>query len=84
LKKIPKIKTPPKQPSQPLRPADPESRPRGARLPQNQVKLRRQASNGQYSITIPAGVAKALRCEGGEVFEVFIERGGIVLHLLSR
>jgi len=64
--------------------AAPDSRPRGTRLPQNQVKLRRQASNGQYSITIPAGVAKALRCEGGEVFEVFIEKGGIVLHLLSR
>jgi len=31
-----------------------------------------------------AGVAKALRCEGGEVFEVFIEKGGIVLRLLSR
>jgi len=50
----------------------------------NQVKLRRQASNGPYSITLPAGVAKALRCEGGEVFEVFIERGDIVLHRLSR
>ena len=84
MKKTTRKKPPPKPPSQPLQPADPESRPRGARLPQNQVKLRRQASNGQYSITIPAGVAKALRCEGGEVFEVFIEKGGIVLHLLSR
>ena len=74
----------PNRASQPLQPADPEHRSRGIRLPQNQVKLRRQASNGQYSITIPAGVAKALRCGGGEVFEVFIEGGSIVLHLLSR
>ena len=54
-------------------------RPRGARLSQNQVKLRRQQSNGQYSITIPSGVARALYCEGGEVFEVFIEQDAIVL-----
>jgi len=58
--------------------------PRGARLAQNQVKLRRQKSNGQYSMTIPAGVAKALRCEGGEVFEVFIERGDIILRMVER
>ena len=61
MKKATRKKPPPRQPSQPLQAADPDSRPRGARLPQNQVKLRRQASNGQYSITIPAGVAKALR-----------------------
>ena len=84
MKKALQKKPPPKPPSQPLQPADPDSRPRGARLPQNQVKLRRQASNGQYSLTLPAGVAKALHCEGGEVFEVFIERGGIVLRRLSR
>jgi len=84
LKKASKKKPPPQQPSQPLQASAPDSRPRGTRLPQNQVKLRRQASNGQYSITIPAGVAKALRCEGGEVFEVFIEKGDIVLRLLSR
>ena len=84
MKKAPRKKPAPKQSSQPLQPATPDSRPRGARLPQNQVKLRRQASNGQYSITIPAGVAKAMRCEGGEVFEVFIEKGDIVLRLLSR
>ena len=58
---------------------DPAHRPRGARLSQNQVKLRRQQSNGQYSITIPSGVARALHCEGGEVFEVFIEQDAIVL-----
>ena len=63
---------------------DPSHRPRGARLSQNQVKLRRQESNGQYSITVPAGVAKALHCEGGEVFEVFIEQGDIVLQRLVR
>ena len=57
---------------------------RGSRLPQNQVKLRRQKTNGQYIITVPAGIAKALRCEGGEVFEVFIERGEIVLRLMER
>ena len=84
MKKATRKKPSPKPPPQPLQPADPDSRPRGARLPQNQVKLRRQASNGQYSITIPAGVAKALRCEGGEVFEVFIEKGDIVLRRLSR
>jgi len=84
MKKELKKKPPPKPPSQPLQPAASASHPRGARLPQNQVKLRRQASNGQYSLTIPAGVAKALRCEGGEVFEVFIEKGDIVLRLLSR
>ena len=70
--------------AQPLQPADPAHRPRGRRLPQNQIKLRRQASNGQYSLTLPAGVAKALHCEGGEVFEVFIEQGAIVLRLRSR
>ena len=84
MKKPTRKNPPPKPPSQPLQPADPDSRPRGIRLPQNQVKLRRQASNGQYSLTIPAGVAKALRCEGGEVFEVFIEKGDIVLRLHSR
>ena len=63
---------------------DPADRPRGVRLSQNQVKLRRQESNGQYSITVPAGVAKALHCEGGEVFEVFIEQGAIVLRRLVR
>ena len=63
---------------------DPAHRPRGVRLSQNQVKLRRQKSNGQYSITVPAGVAKAQHCEGGEVFEVFIEHGAIVLRRLAR
>ncbi len=80
--KSPRQHLPP--PAAPLQPADPVHRPRGRRLPQNQIKLRRQASNGQYSLTLPAGVAKALHCEGGEVFEVFIEQGAIVLRLRSR
>jgi len=70
--------------NKPFQTQDGESPPRGARLGQNQVKLRRQKSNGQYSMTIPAGVAKALRCEGGEVFEVFIERGDILLRMVQR
>jgi hypothetical protein len=49
MKKATRQKLPTKPPSQPLQPAAPDSRPRGIRLPQNQVKLRRQASNGQYS-----------------------------------
>ena len=63
---------------------EPAHRPRGTRLSQNQVRLRRQSSNGQYSITIPAGVARALRCDGGEVFEVFIEQGDILLRRIER
>lgn len=38
-------------------------------------------SGYQVSIAIPAGVTKAFCCEGGEVLEVFIERGDIVLRL---
>ena len=57
---------------------------RGKRLEQNQVRLRRQKANRQYTITIPAGVAKSLRCEAGEVFEVFIERGDIILRMIER
>ena len=68
-------------PATPFQKQDQEFPARGSRLPQNQVKLRRQKSNGQYSITIPSGVARALRCEGGEVFEVFIERGDIILRI---
>ena len=66
-----------------LREPNPNRAP-ASRLPQNQIKLRRQASNGQYTLTLPAGVAKALHCEGGEVFEVFIEQGAIVLRLWGR
>ena len=71
-------------PENPFEKEGAEPPPRGSRLPQNQVKLRRQKSNGQYVITIPSGVARALRCEGGEVFEVFIERGDIILRRIER
>lgn len=54
---------------------------RGRRHTQNLVVLRRQRSNGQYSLTIPSGVAKALRLERGDKFLVFIDRGDIVLRL---
>ena len=63
----------------PFRRKDQKQPARGSRLPQNQVKLRCQKSTGQYSITVPSGVAKALGCEGGEVFQAFIERGDIIL-----
>lgn len=54
---------------------------RGARLKQNLVRLRRQKTNGQYTVTIPQGVAKSLRLEGGEVLQVFIDKGDIVLRV---
>lgn len=54
---------------------------RGRRHAQNLVVLRRQRSNGQFSLTIPSGVAKALRLDGGDKFQVFIDRGDIVLRL---
>ncbi len=57
---------------------------RGKRLSQNRVVLRHQNSNGQFSITIPSGVAKALRLQGGDNIEIFIERGDIVLRPISR
>ncbi len=57
---------------------------RGKRLSQNVVVLRQQRSNGQFSITIPSGVAKAVRLQGGDNIEIFIERGDIVLRPISR
>ncbi|MEW6237826.1 MAG: AbrB/MazE/SpoVT family DNA-binding domain-containing protein [Candidatus Omnitrophota bacterium] len=57
---------------------------RGKRLLQNLLVLRQQRSNGQFSITIPCGVAKALRLQGGDYLEVFIERGDIVLRPIRR
>ena len=68
----------------PFEAGGPRPEKRGARLEQNQVRLRKQKSNGQYTITVPSGVAKALRCDGGEVFEVFVERGDIVLRMVTR
>ena len=54
---------------------------RGARLKENSVRLRRQKTNGQYTVTIPQGVAKSLALEGGEVLQVFIDKGDIVLRV---
>ena len=56
---------------------------RGKRLPQNQVVLRRQRSNGQFTVTIPSGVANALRLQGGDNLQVFIDRSDIVLRVVS-
>ena len=54
---------------------------RKPRLPENLVRAQKQDSNGQYKITIPRGLAKSMRLEGGEVFEVFIERGDLVFRV---
>ena len=54
---------------------------RRPRLGVNLVRIQYQKSNGQYKITLPRGVAKSLHLLGGEVFEVFVERGDIVLRL---
>ena len=47
----------------------------------NLVRVQFQKSNGQYKITLPRGLAKSLRLQGGEIFEAFLERGDIVLRL---
>ena len=54
---------------------------RKPRLGENLVRLQRQRSNGQFKITLPRGLAKSLRLQGGEIFEVFLERGDLVLRL---
>ncbi|MBL1214695.1 MAG: hypothetical protein HND52_15165 [Ignavibacteriae bacterium] len=51
------------------------------RLPDNLVRLQFQKSNGQFKITIPRGLAKSLRLGGGDILEVFIERGDLVLRV---
>ncbi len=51
------------------------------RLPDNLVRLQLQKSNGQFKITIPRGLAKSLRLNCGDVLEVFIERGDLVLRI---
>ena len=56
---------------------------RTPRLGDNLVRVQRQKSNGQYKITIPRGLARSLRLSGGEVLEVFIERGDLVLRLMG-
>jgi ABC-type lipoprotein release transport system permease subunit len=54
---------------------------RRPRLPDNLVRIQFQKSNGQFKITIPRGLAKSLRLNGGDVLEVFIERGDLVLRV---
>ena len=51
------------------------------RLPDNLVRVQFQKSNGQFKITVPRGLAKSLRLSGGDVLEVFIERGDLVLRV---
>jgi len=51
------------------------------RLPDNLVRVQFQKTNGQFKITIPRGLAKSLRLSGGDVLEVFIERGDLVLRV---
>ena len=51
------------------------------RLPDNLVRIQFQKSNGQFKITVPRGLAKNLRLSGGDVLEVFIERGDLVLRV---
>ena len=51
------------------------------RLPDNLVRLQLQKSNGQFKLTIPRGLAKSLRLSVGDVLEVFIERGDLVLRV---
>ena len=48
------------------------------RLPENLVIIQLQKSNGQFKITIPRGLAKSLRLNGGDIMEAFIERGDLV------
>lgn len=52
-----------------------------SRLSSNLVRVQYQRSNGQYKLTIPRGLAKSLRLQSGDIFEVFIERGDLVLRL---
>ena len=52
---------------------------RGSRLSQNLVRVSQQASNQQFSVTIPKGIALALGYKKGDVMEVLIENGNIVL-----
>ncbi len=51
------------------------------RLPDNLVRVQFQKTNGQFKITIPRGLAKSLRLSGGDVLEVFIERGDLVFRI---
>ncbi len=57
---------------------------RRPRLADNLVRVQFQKSNGQYKITLPRGLAKSLRLQSGDILEVFIERGDLVLRIKER
>ena len=57
---------------------------RRPRLADNFVRVQFQKSNGQVMITIPRGLARCLRLQAGDVLEVFIERGDLVLRIKER
>ena len=57
---------------------------RNPRLPDNLVRVQLQKSNGQFKITLPRGLARCLRLEAGDILEVFIERGDLVLRIKER
>ena len=57
---------------------------RRPRLGDNLVRVQLQKSNGQFMVTIPRGLARCLRLEAGDVLEVFLERGDLVLRIKER
>jgi hypothetical protein len=57
---------------------------RRPRLADNFVRVQFQKSNGQIMVTIPRGLARCLRLQAGDVLEVFIERGDLVLRIKER
>ena len=57
---------------------------RRPRLADNLVRVQFQKSNGQFKITIPSGLAKSMRLRSGDILEVFIERGDLVLRIKER
>ena len=57
---------------------------RRPRLADNLVRVQFQKSNGQFKITLPRGLAKSLRLKSGDILEVFIERGDLVLRIKER
>ena len=57
---------------------------RHSRLGDNLVRVQLQKSNGQFKITLPRGLARCLRLEAGDILEVFLERGDLVLRVKER
>ena len=57
---------------------------RNPRLGDNLVRVQLQKSNGQFKITLPRGLARCLRLDAGDILEVFIERGDLVLRIKER